>query len=570
MHQENREESKSAAGKTLLFFFLAAFFFLLWGSWLLPVTDPVESNYALTAKEMVQSGNWMSPQIYGTYWYDKPIMVYWLLSISYSLLGFTDLASRLPSVICGALSVTLLIRYVVRIQKDNVIATWSGLMLSLSLEFWVISHAIITDSILLLFTIPTMLSAYIGVTENNKKHLLIAYAAAGLACLTKGPVGLVLPGFLLLLWCLSMKSGKMALRLFPWQGILIFLAVTLPWYLGMYMIHGSDFIDQFLGLHNFVRATSSEHPKDNHWYYYLVLLPAALLPWTFNFFYEIVKGWREKTSFYRFLMVWCWGAVFFYTLMATKYVTYTYIAVVPAIILAAASAPSIRIGEKWPFLWNGLGFFLLCAAAIAGSLYIKEGSWWVLYVVILYAFWSLVIRYKKSAGNRLSVIAAVTASIFLCLMMEGLPHYLPQRSSINMSADLNAAPGSHYFFCSYPAGYTFYTGETATRVVPPPSDTPDKRNPLWDEKYVMPSLSDKDFIEENKNAEKPVFLYVSNSSKKGFDQWLFKHYFQPVKPLVNGTIYIMTATEDIPESFKEAKEQIKEDIRESGENKEGE
>ena len=47
---------------------------------ILPVTDPVESNYALTAKEMVLSGNWLSPQIYGTYWYDKPIMIYWLIA----------------------------------------------------------------------------------------------------------------------------------------------------------------------------------------------------------------------------------------------------------------------------------------------------------------------------------------------------------------------------------------------------------------------------------------------------------------------------------------------------------
>lgn len=76
-------------------------------------------------------------------------------------------------------------------------------MLALSFEFWIISHAIITDSILLLFAIPTLLSAYIGVMEGSRKHLIIAYAAAGFACLTKGPVGLVLPGILLVLWCLS-------------------------------------------------------------------------------------------------------------------------------------------------------------------------------------------------------------------------------------------------------------------------------------------------------------------------------------------------------------------------------
>ena len=67
--------------------FMAAFLFLAAGISQLAVTDPVESNYALTALEMVRSGDWLSPQIYGTYWYDKPIFLYWLLSLSYSLLG---------------------------------------------------------------------------------------------------------------------------------------------------------------------------------------------------------------------------------------------------------------------------------------------------------------------------------------------------------------------------------------------------------------------------------------------------------------------------------------------------
>ena len=170
---------------SLLLFTLVLY---LAGNQLLAVTDTAESNYALTAKEMVLSGNWMSPQIYGTFWYDKPIMVYWLLSISYTILGFTSLASRMPAILSGALSATLLIWYMQRIRKDNVTAVWSGAMLALSLEFWVIYHAVITDSILLLFTIPTMLSGYIGVMEGNRKHLVLAYAAAGFAGLTKGPV----------------------------------------------------------------------------------------------------------------------------------------------------------------------------------------------------------------------------------------------------------------------------------------------------------------------------------------------------------------------------------------------
>lgn len=561
--QAKKEEENTSAGKTLGFFFIAAFVFLLWGSWLLPVTDPVESNYALTAKEMVQSGNWMSPQIYGNFWYDKPIMVYWMLSISYSILGFTDLASRLPSVLAGALSVTLLIWYIWRIKKDNVIAVWSGAMMALSLEFWTISHAIITDALLLLFTIPTMLSGYIGVMEGSRKHFIIAYAAAGLACLTKGPVGLVLPGALLLLWCLSMKEPKKILSLFPWQGILAFLAVTLPWYVGMYLIHGADFVSEFLGLHNILRATSSEHPQDNHIYYYLLVLPLSLIPWTGNSFYEMVKGWKEKNPFYLFLMVWCWGTILFYTLMATKYITYTYIAIVPALVLAAFSAPKIRNGETAPFLCNAIGFLILIIAALGASFYIKEGSWWALYAVILYAFWGLGIRYKKSSGNRLTVMAAVTASIFLCLILEGLPHYLPRRSAIEMGPEMQSKPGEHYFFRSYPAGYTFYTGEISTRIVPPVSsiDADSKRNPLWSEKYAMPSVSDKDFMKAHHEDRTPIYLYVSKSDKKFFDQWFFKFRFKPDQELLTGTIYTMIPPSELPESVQDARNKIKEEIR---------
>ena len=540
-----KEQGSYRTLESLVGFFVIAFVFFLWGSWLLPITDPVESNYALTAKEMVLSGNWMSPQIYGTFWYDKPIMVYWLLSMSYSLFGFTDLASRLPAALCGALSVTLLIWYVRRILKDNVIAVWSGCMLAVSLEFWLISHAIITDSILLLFTIPTLLSAYIGIMENNTKHLVIAYGAAGLACLTKGPVGLVLPGLLLILWCLSMKQPKTILRLFPWQGILVFLAVTLPWYVGMYLIHGTDFINEFLGLHNVLRATSSEHPGDDHWYYYLALLPAALLPWSFLSFYEMKIQWKEKHSWYRFLMVWCWGTILFYTLMATKYVTYTYIAVVPAIILAAHSAPKIRMGDKIPSILGGIGLFLLLIAAAVITLRIPEGNWWVLYAVLAYAVFAYGLRWKANQLKRLTIITTVTASVLLCLIMEGFPRYMATRSSVELDEALHAAPGEHYFYLTYPAGYTYYTGETATRLVQDPKSMvsiEENRNPLWNEKYAMPTVAESEFFAAHENPSEPVFLYVSKSKQKYFDRWDNRHRFAEARKLISGTIYVLVTS----------------------------
>ena len=528
-----QKQLKYATAKSLGGIFVIAFLFYIWGSHLLPVTDPVESNYALTAKEMVLSGNWMSPQIYGHFWFDKPVMVYWLLSVSYTILGFTDLASRLPSALCGALAVTSLIWYVRRITKDNVIAVWSGVMLGSSLAFWIISHAVITDSILMFFTIPTLLSAYIGLVENNKLHLTIAYAAAGLACLTKGPVGLVLPGLFLLCWCLW-QDKRYFLRLFPWQGILAFLAVVLPWYGGMYLIHGNNFINDFLGLHNLLRATSSEHPEDNHFYYYLIIFPLSLLPWTGLFFYELKKQWKEKSPFYKFLITWSLGTLLFYTLMATKYVTYTYIALAPAAILSAFAVPEISAGKRTPGLLAVIPFFLLMAALSAGSFFIPDGQWWGLYLVIAYALWALVFRWNRNEKKRLTVISTVTASALLVFAMAGLPSYLRSRSSIDMAYYMQNLPGNHYFFDVYPASYSYYTGDTGERLISSFFKKP-ARDSRWNSKSPIPTITEEDF--QKMETVQPVYVYVSDKKLDEMKKWSLRNQFVVDMKLPYGTVF---------------------------------
>lgn len=529
-----QKQLKYATAKSLGGIFVIAFLFYIWGSHLLPVTDPVESNYALTAKEMVLSGNWMSPQIYGHFWFDKPVMVYWLLSVSYTILGFTDLASRLPSALCGALTVTSLIWYVRRITKDNVIAVWSGVMLGSSLAFWIISHAVITDSILMLFTIPTLLSAYIGLLENNKLHMTIAYAAAGLACLTKGPVGLVLPGLFLLCWCFRMQDKRYFLRLFPWQGILAFLVVVLPWYGGMYLIHGNSFINDFLGLHNLLRATSSEHPKDNHFYYYLIIFPLSLLPWTGLFFYELKKQWKENSPFYKFLITWSLGTLLFYTLMATKYVTYTYIALAPAAVLSAFAVPEISAGKRTPGLLAAIPFFLLMTALSVGSFFIPDGQWWVLYLVIAYAVWALVFRWNKNAKKRLTVISTVTASALLVVAMAGLPSYLRSRSSIDVAYYMQNLPGKHYFFDIYPASYSYYTGDTGERLISSFFKKP-ARDSRWNSKSPIPSITEEDF--QKMETGQPVYVYVSDKKLEEMKKWSLRNQFVIDMKLPYGTVF---------------------------------
>lgn len=520
----------------LLLLFIGSLVLFLWGAQQMPVTDPVESNYALTAKEMVLSGDWISPQIYGTYWYDKPALVYWLLSASYTVFGFTNFASRLPATLCGAFSVVAMAWYVYRIVNVKSIAVWSAIFLATSIEFWVVSHAIVTDSMLLLFTIPTMFAAYIGITEKSWLHMTIAYAAAALACLAKGPVGLVLPGMILFLWCLTTKSARNVLRLFTPSDILVFLLLAAPWYYAMYAIHGQAFIDGFIGLHNVTRAVAAEHPEDNHFYYYLLILPVALLPWTGLSFYTMVKKWKDRTPLYDFLMIWCWGTILFYTLVATKYVTYTYIAVVPAILLAALAIPYLlEKGARKAQLTLIAPYILTMAALIAGTFYV-DGNYMSFYVIAAYSSILLLVQWKKQQASSMLLLSTASMAVsLLCIILGGLTNFVAFRSTTDMADYFKSLPGEHYFYDNYQPSYTFYTGDVAVRIHDAGRGGGKGRDARWAKKYVMPTATTEDFLAHAKG--QPISVFVPRGDRKDFENWAGRSHFKEDKVFASGTIY---------------------------------
>nr|WP_252894257.1 glycosyltransferase family 39 protein [Veillonella denticariosi] len=258
--------------------FIVWLVFYMVGNNILPVTDPVESNYALTAKEMVLSGNWLSPQIYGTYWYDKPIMIYWLIALGFKLFGIADWVVRLPSTLFGALSVATMYQAIHSMSGRWVLGLIAASVLGSSLMFWTVAHGVVTDMVLLYTTLMIMIYAYKGLVLNRRNAMIVAYAFAALGVLTKGgPVAIVLPGIILLIYAAIYRSGTMLKRIFDWRGILVFCAIALPWYAYMYSVHGQAFIDGFLGLHNVTRATQSEHPEDNVWWYYIAIFLGGFL-----------------------------------------------------------------------------------------------------------------------------------------------------------------------------------------------------------------------------------------------------------------------------------------------------
>lgn len=331
----------------IVLFLFSAFLFLI-GNNLLPITDTAESNYALTAKEMVLSGDWISPQIYGNYWYDKPIFYYWELAGSFVLFGFNEFAARFPSAVMGILSV-LFTFWFTRRAYDEKTAWIASAIFSTSIECFLLSKAIITDATLFLFMSGAIACFYFGYTEKRIWYYG-CYIFAALATLTKGPIGLFLPGLGAILFLLYRKDFKEMLRVHLISGMALFLIITGSWYGTMWMLHGNDFILNFLGVHNFLRATVSEHPSQNNWYFYILVYLIGFFPWSLILPVSLFTKWKSGTLSLRkaapasqLLFLYAVGVQAFFALVATKYITYTFPALFSLAILTATLYKNVTI-----------------------------------------------------------------------------------------------------------------------------------------------------------------------------------------------------------------------------------
>lgn len=417
--------------------FLFSLYLYLMGNSLLAVTDTAESNYALTAKEMVLSGDWLSPQIYGRYWYDKPIFYYWELAASFSLFGVSEWAARLPSALLGCANVLFTFWFARRVYGEKT-AWGAAILLGTSLEFYLLSKAVITDAALFFFMSAAVAFFFLGYTE-NRAYYYLCWLFAGLAVLTKGPIGIALPGLSCLLFLIYKKDLREMGHVHLFSGLLLFLLTSGPWYFYMYLTHGSDFLLNFFGVHNFLRATAAEHARQNVWWFYLVMFLAGFAPWSFTAPHALYKGWKARhrlslTDADRFLLLWAFSVLLVFQLIATKYTTYTF--------------PS------------------------------------------LFAFSILFARLYERRLPRLARIGAVMLAVYTAVSLAAAPSLMLAHSGKAIARALSVLPAGNapvYFYEDYRTSAVFYSGQTISRLTTAREENASKPGGLsWNAKNVMP------------------------------------------------------------------------------------
>lgn len=270
-------------------------FFLGLGS--IGLTDRDEGRNAEAGREMLETGNWVSPTFNYEPRFAKPALVYWLMSLSYRWLGIDEFAARLPSAAFGVALIVLQYLFTSRFC-GAVMGLLGALMLLLNIEMIGLSRMALTDSVLIWFTTLSLYSFWLGFhgRQSERGWRWIFYLAMGMATLAKGPVGFLVPLVTIALYLTVTKQWR---RFWhegsPLAGLLLFAVAALPWYLIMWSLHGTEYAASAQA--NTVGRFLS--PMEGHDFTVLFYVPVLLLgffPWSgwLPFaWYQAYRSWRE-------------------------------------------------------------------------------------------------------------------------------------------------------------------------------------------------------------------------------------------------------------------------------------
>jgi 4-amino-4-deoxy-L-arabinose transferase-like glycosyltransferase/membrane-associated phospholipid phosphatase len=407
--------------------------------------DVDEAVFSEATREMVETGNYITPTYNYEPRYDKPILFYWLMSASYKLGGVSEASARAVSGAFGALLVIMTFFFLRRVRDDKT-AFLGAIALLLNIEYFVYSHSAVTDMTLAFFITASLFSFYIGLESDEKKWPLAFWAASALAVLTKGAIGLLFPLAISFLYLLASGRLKDAKKFLKPLHVALFFIIAAPWFAAETYVNGWDFINAFVIKHHFKRYTEVISSHGGPPYYYLGVLAVAFFPWVAFVPQALWKGlaeYREKTGgLYLFSAIWFIFVLVFFTISSTKLPNYIFPLMPASAILAGLFLYDLVKKERANERLKGLYVVLALSAVFSIALFILPSisikSEVALPPSVFYAcataFLAVFLFFLASLKRPVPAIAGVSASMIALLVVLRL--YAVPPLNAHMQQDL--------------------------------------------------------------------------------------------------------------------------------------
>jgi 4-amino-4-deoxy-L-arabinose transferase-like glycosyltransferase len=319
------------------------------------ITDSDEAFYAESAREMVASGDWLTPHYNYEPRFQKPVLYYWLTSATYFVFGPTEFGARLWSAMAG-LGLVMVTAACGRRWYDESTGLLAGAIVATNFGYFTIGRMALPDLPLTFCITLAIWAALVSTLESERsprKFVLLAALGLGLGFLMKGPVGVIIP-LLVIVPLLAIERRSIALTPIDIVlGFVVMLAVSMPWYLLMWWRHGNEYLQGFFVGDNFERFATDRFNDPRPWWFYVPVVAGGLLPWTslalvwLGPVTQFLRRRRDAGTIDLRLMLWAILPLVFYTLSVGKQPRYI-LPVLPPLALLLAAAIVERTQE-----WRG-------------------------------------------------------------------------------------------------------------------------------------------------------------------------------------------------------------------------
>jgi 4-amino-4-deoxy-L-arabinose transferase-like glycosyltransferase len=460
------------------------------------LVHPDEGRYAEIPREMVASGDWVTPRLNGIKYFEKPALQYWITAAAYSIFGVHEWTARVWPALSGFLGV-LFIGYVGVRLGSPLLGLYSAAVLGGSAWYVLNAHILTLDAGVMFWMSVGLGSLLIAQRDDatpaeERGWMLAAWAALALAVLSKGLIGVVLPAASMVIYTLLQRDWSLWRRLHLIGGSLVFLAIAAPWFIAV-SLRNSEFFDFFFIREHFARFLTNEAHREGAWWYFIPILLAGILPWLTVFLWTARRVCtdapvgRNGFSWQRFAVVWSAFIFVFFSVSGSKLPSYILpmfpalalilgwqLTVLPQSTLARLTLPLVAIMGVIALI--ALVAYAPLAARFADARQpleplLEYGVWLKTACVVAFAGGALSLFYLRSAKRTAAVLSvSLTALLAAMLVLTGHDTLAEARSTAPIVSRVVADHGPlradvpFYTFRMYDQTLPYYLGRTVTQV----------------------------------------------------------------------------------------------------------
>jgi 4-amino-4-deoxy-L-arabinose transferase-like glycosyltransferase len=516
----------------------------------LPLQEPDEGRNAEVAREMAVSGAWLVPTYNGVPYLDKPAFYFKAVALSLAAFGNNETAARLPSAVFGVALVLMVFAFCRKVYGVRC-GLLAAIVVATMPLYLALARAVIFDMMLAFFVCGSILAGYLAEeTEGGARRnwYLLSAAAAGCATLVKGPVGFIVPTLVLLVFHRLEGRRGVWKRFFAPLNLVVFFAVTLPWFVGLCLAH-RDFLYYGLVEETFHRFTTTrEFQRSQPLYFYPLVVLVTFLPWSLLLPEASIAAWKQRWMKHpadRLCLVWSVVVIVFFSISASKQPVYILSATVACGVLvarlleASLENPAGRAARLLRRTLLAPGVVLVAAAVAAALLgagavrapaFIKPlripvavaeqlGRYAVPLTILLAVFGlgALVARWRRDV--RLGFLCmALFPPLFVNLNLGLAEVGLLPRSGRALAERMPVLPADTELASldCFPNGLAFYLGRTLTLISADGGELTSnyilfslKKNPHWPQN-IVPKEKFESWLASRKT---PVFLIMKRKHR---------------------------------------------------------